>query len=93
MTNPIFTNNNSYNKQQFNIPPQIRQLFQQMQGGVSPQAIFQQLSGANPQALQNMQQFMRQTNSNVSSKDMFYMVCKQKGINPDDFMSALGLKL
>ena len=93
MANPIFNNQQQYNKQQFNVNPQIRQLIQQLQSGVSPQQILQQMSNINPQALQTMQQFMQQNNQNISTKDMFFMACKQRGINPQDFMEALGLKM
>lgn len=93
MANPIFNNQQPYNKQQFNFPPQVKMLFQQLQGGASPQQILQQMGAINPQALQSMQQFMQQNNKNVSAKDMFYMACQQRGINPQDFMEALGLKM
>jgi hypothetical protein len=91
MANPIFNNQQPYNKQQFNFPPQVKELFQQLQSGVSPQQIFQQMSAINPQALQTIQQFAR--GQNMSSKDLFYMACQQRGINPQDFMEALGLKM
>ena len=50
----------------------------------NPQAFLQNLASQNPQ----LQQVMQMCNS-TNPKDVFYALCKQRNVNPDDILNQL----
>ena len=73
MMNPLFGGG-------FTINPQLVQMARMMNGGATPQAILAQF----PQ----LQQVVKMCNGQ-SPKDVFYTLCKQRGVNPDDILNQL----
>lgn len=71
-----------------NPPPTTSGNFQQLKnlyGMVqNPQAFLQNLASQNPQ----LQQVMQMCNS-TNPKDVFYALCKQRNVNPDDILNQL----
>lgn len=63
---------------------QVKSLYNMMQNAQNPQAFIAQMASQNPQFAQILQ--MCQSNN---PRDMFYMLCKQKGINPDTILNQL----
>lgn len=74
MPNPLLQNN----------PNQLQNIYKMMQNG-DPMQIFQQMAMRNP----NMQPIMNMINSGRNPKDLFYQMCKQRGINPDEFIKNI----
>ena len=64
----------------FQVNPQLAQMARMMNGGATPQAIMSQF----PQ----LQQVVKMCNGQ-NPKDVFYSMCKQRGVNPDDILNQL----
>ena len=63
---------------------QLKNLYGMMQNAQNPQAFLQNLARQNPQ----LQQVMQMCNS-TNPRDVFYALCKQKGVNPDEILNQL----
>lgn len=66
-------------------------LMQMMQGGGNPMQLAQMFANQNPQAAPAMQ--MIQGKSPDQLKEVFYNLCKSKGINPQDIARQCGVTL
>lgn len=71
------------------LPPQLSQSIQQMKGMMNmasgnPNQIFEQLSRQNPAFNQVLQMC-----NGKNPKDVFYEMCQQRGINPDEVLKRL----
>lgn len=71
MPNPLLQSNTN----------QLKELYKMMQNG-NPMQVFQQMAMRNP----NMQPILNMLNNGANPKDLFYQMCKQKGVNPDEFI-------
>ena len=60
---------------------QLKNLYGMMQ---NPQAFLQNIARQNPQ----VQQAIQMCNS-TSPRDVFYALCKQRNVNPDDILNQL----
>lgn len=69
---------------QFNNIEQIKGLYNMMQQAQNPQAFLQQVASQNPQ----FAEIMQMCNSR-NPKDLFYMMCKQRGIDPNTILNQL----
>ena len=74
--NPLFGGNGGG----FQVNPQLAQMARMMKRGATPQAIM----GQFPQLQQVMNMCKGQ-----NPKDVFYSLCNQRGINPDDILNQL----
>lgn len=75
--NPLFGGNAGGG---FQINPQLAQVARMMNGGMNPQAIMAQF----PQ----LQQAVRMCQGQ-NPRDVFYSMCKQRGVNPEDILNQL----
>jgi hypothetical protein len=66
-------------------------LMQMMQGGGNPMQLAQMFASQNPQAAPAMQ--MIQGKSPDQLKEVFYNLCKSKGLNPQDIARQCGVTL
>lgn len=66
-------------------------LMQMMQGGGNPMQLAQMFANQNPQAAPAMQ--LIQGKSPDQLKEVFYNLCKSKGINPQDIARQCGVTL
>ena len=66
-------------------------LMQMMQGGGNPMQLAQMFAIQNPQAAPAMQ--MIQGKSPDQLKEVFYNLCKSKGLNPQDIARQCGVTL
>lgn len=74
MPNPLLQSNTN----------QLKELYKMMQNG-NPMQVFQQMAMRNP----NMQPILNMLNNGANPKDLFYQMCKQKGVNPDEFLKNI----
>ena len=68
----------------------LKKVYNTVRMAQNPNLAFQQMLKNNPQLYQRMQeisQFISQTNGNP--EQAFYMLAKQKGIDPETILSAL----
>lgn len=72
--NPLFSGSG------FPINPQLVQLARMMNGGMNPQSMISQV----PQLQQVLNMCKGQ-----NPKDVFYSMCKQQGVNPDEILNQL----
>lgn len=63
---------------------QIKNMMSQMRMVQNPQMAFQQMAQQNPQMQQILQMCQGQ-----NPKDLFYSLCKQRGIDPEQFLNML----
>lgn len=63
---------------------QIKQIMNMLNGVQNPQAILQQVAQQNPQLAQVMQMC-----NGRNPQEVFYQLCQQRGVNPDDILNAL----
>ena len=63
---------------------QFRDLYSAVQSGNIGQ-IFQQMAMSNPQ----MKPVLQMMNSGVTPRQIFYDICQQRGINPDEFIKNI----
>lgn len=75
--NPLFGGNGAGG---FQVNPQLAQMVRMMRGGATPQA----LMGQFPQLQQVMNMCKGQ-----NPRDVFYSMCNQRGVNPDDILNQL----
>lgn len=66
-----------------NIAP-IKNMMQMLNGAQNPQAVLQMLAQKNPQMAQVMQLV-----GGRNPQQVFYELCRQKGVNPDDILNQL----
>ena len=66
-------------------------LLQMMQGGGNPMQLAQMFASQNPQAAPAMQ--MIQGKSPDQLREVFYNLCKSKGLNPQDIARQCGVTL
>lgn len=64
---------------------QMRSMYQAFQDSKNPMALMQQLASRNPQ-LQPIVQMMQQ---GANPNQVFNNICRQRGINPQDFIKAI----
>lgn len=74
MPNPLLQSNTN----------QLKELYKMMQNG-NPMQVFQQMAMRNP----NMKPIMNMINNGANPKDLFYQMCNQRGINPDEFLKNI----
>ena len=63
----------------------IKNIYQAITTSQNPQQLFMQMAQNNPQ-LQPVVQAMRH---GMNPQDIFYNMCKQRGINPQEFISNI----
>ena len=63
---------------------QFKNLYSAVQSGNIGQ-IFQQMAMNNPQ----MQPVLQMMSSGVTPRQIFYEICQQRGINPDEFIKNI----
>lgn len=75
----------------FNLPPQLTSGVQQIKGLMqqlgtlnNPNLVIQKMAQSNPQ----MQQVLNLCNGR-NPKDVFYSMCQQRGIDPEQILSML----
>ena len=66
-----------------NIAP-IKNMMQMLNSAQNPQAVLQMLAQKNPQMTQVMQLV-----GGRNPQQVFYELCRQKGVNPDDILNQL----
>lgn len=74
MPNPLLQNNNN----------QLKEIYKAMQNG-NPMQVLQNLARNNP----NMQPILNMLNSGANPQQLFYQMCKQRGINPEEFIKNI----
>ena len=68
------------------IPNNIIQTFKALQQSSNPNQFMENLIQTNPQVQQIVQMVQ---NSNMSPKDLFYSMAKQKGVDPEQILKQL----
>ena len=63
---------------------QMKELYNAMKSG-NPMQMFQQMASRNP----NMKPILNMLNSGANPQQVFYQICKQRGINPDEFIKNI----
>ncbi len=63
---------------------QMRELYNAMRSGNSMQ-IFQKMAQNNP----NMRPILNMINSGSNPQQIFYQLCNQRGINPEEFIKNI----
>lgn len=63
---------------------QLKQMMNMLNGAQNPQAVLQQVAQQNPQLAQVMQMC-----NGKNPQQVFYQMCQQRGINPDEILNAL----
>lgn len=66
-----------------NLAP-LKSMMQMFNSAQNPQAALQMLAQKNPQVAQAMQLVQGR-----NPKEVFYEMCKQRGVNPDDILNQL----
>lgn len=61
---------------------QIKGMYQMMQSVQNPQVLLQQMASQNPQFAQVLQMC-----NSRNPRDLFYMLCKQKGVDPNTILN------
>lgn len=74
------------NQTNLQLPNNIKQMMNMMRGSNNPTQLLSTLAQQNPQVRQIMEMVR---NSNMSPKDLFYKMAKEKGVNPDDILNQL----
>ena len=74
------------NQTNLQLPNNIKQMMNIMRGSNNPTQLLSSLAQQNPQVRQIMEMVR---NSNMSPKDLFYKMAKEKGVNPDDILNQL----
>lgn len=82
MANPFFTNNNA---PQLNMN-YIKQVYNMLQNSTNPMALLNQMAQTNPQLAQVVNLIK---NNNGNYEQTFRNMCKQRGINADEFIRNL----
>ena len=68
----------------YQISPQIKQLMNMVNGSGNPQQAIMQAAQQNPQLAQIMKMCQ-----NGNPQQLFYALCQQKGVNPNDILNQL----
>ena len=74
------------NQTNLRLPNNIKQMMNMMRGSNNPTQLLSSLAQQNPQVRLIMEMVR---NSNMSPKDLFYKMAKEKGVNPDDILNQL----
>ena len=62
----------------------LKEIYNAMKSG-NPMQIFNNIAAQNP----NMKPIMQMINNGSNPKALFYQMCKQQGINPDEFIKRI----
>ena len=84
MPNPFF-NQNSNPSSTVNPSQSMKDLYKMLTQSNNPMQIFANIAKNNP----NMEPILNLLQNGYSPEQVFNMVCQQRGINPQDFMSKL----
>lgn len=82
--NPLFGGGNKMNPQMLQSIQQIKGLMNQMKSIQNPNLAIQQMAEQNPQMKQILQMCQGQ-----NPKDVFYAMCQQQGIDPEQVIKLL----
>lgn len=82
--NPLFGGGNQMNPQMLQNIQQIKGLMNQMKSIQNPNLVIQQMAEQNPQMKQILQMCQGQ-----NPKDVFYTMCQQRGIDPEQVIKLL----
>lgn len=82
--NPLFGGGNQMNPQMLQSIQQIKGLMNQMKSIQNPNLAIQQMAEQNPQMKQILQMCQGQ-----NPKDVFYSMCQQQGIDPEQVIKLL----
>lgn len=63
---------------------QMKELYNAMRNG-NPMQVFNQMAQNNP----NMKPILNLINNGHNPQQIFYQLCKQRGINPDEFIKNI----
>lgn len=63
---------------------QIKEIYNAMKSG-NPMQMFQQMASRNP----NMKPILNMLNNGANPQQVFYQICQQRGINPDEFIKNI----
>lgn len=63
---------------------QVKEMYNAMKSN-NPIQMIQKLAQTNP----NMQQVLNALNNGANPQTLFYQMCQQKGINPDEFIKNI----
>ena len=63
---------------------QIKNLYSMMQQAQNPQALLNQMVKTNPNLA-----WVMQLCQNSNPRDVFYSMCKERNVNPDDILNQL----
>lgn len=84
MPNP-FNTLNPNNPMNFNNMAQYKSAYQLLKNSNNPMYVFQQMAQRNPQ-LQPIANMLKQGGN---PQQIFYSLCQQRGINPQEFLNQL----
>lgn len=76
MANPLLQPNLNIN--------QMKEIYKSIKGG-NPMQMIQKMAQTNP----NMQQVLNMLNNGANPQALFYQMCGQKGINPEEFIKNI----
>lgn len=84
MPNPLRSNptGNSNNFGQFQMDPNFKNLFNMMKAAQNPMMMLQNMAQSNPQIASVLQMCQGH-----DPKEVFYSMCKERGIDPDSVLS------
>ena len=83
MANPF--NNNRVNPMDAYDMGSIRNMYQTIMNSRNPMQMFENLARHNP----NMQPILNALRNGASPQSVFESMCKQRGINPSDFLRSI----
>ena len=84
MGNP-FNSINANNPYNANNMAGMRNAYQMLTQSQNPMAVFQQMAQQNP----NLQPVMNMLRNGANPQQLFYSMCQQRGINPQEFLKNL----
>lgn len=82
MANPFFTGGSMANGVNMN---QVKQIYSMLRNSSNPEALLNQMLTQNPQ----MKQTIDLIKSRGNYEEVFRGLCKERGINADDFMNQI----
>ena len=83
MGNPFYDANNQNGM--YNNAEMFRNMYRAIQQSNNPSQMFIDILGRNPQ----MQPVLNAMQSGVKPQDIYIEMCKQRGINPQDFLKSI----
>lgn len=86
MVNPFYTaSNRPMPNQNGNSVPNLKDIYKMLSTSNNPLQLFQNIAQNNP----NMKPIIDLLNNGYSPKQVFDSLCKQRGINPQEFINSL----